>query len=461
MALAQQAEAPKIAALEGRILNAKTGQPLRRVNLTLRPNQTSGGGMISSGVAAAAPHTTSTDAEGKFRFERVDPGTYRLGADRQGFIRQEYGARQPMMPGTPLNLTAGQEMKDVTIKLLPHAVLTGHIFDEEGEAMARVQIQVWRRRYLLGKMQPMPMGGASTSDTGEFRIAQLSPGRYWVSATYRGRTMYLPPRYRRLSQRPCARCRSGSGTARHRYPPAKEPGVSGTWQGARLRPRAWAARDADAEGPLGRPVWRLLRRRGQCPGGRHVRTRRRAAGILLRGGNTMQGMMNVAAKVPVEIAKDHVEGVTIPLGTPVSLTGSLRVVGESQEKKSSVTGIRVQLSPMDGLAFNTPGANPREDGSFNIENLGPDKYRISAYNLPPGSWLQSVRTGDQEVLDTGLDLSGGSPASIQITLGRGTGQITGLVQAAEQKPAAGAMVALIAEPLQPERYDLNRVAWSD
>jgi len=171
--------------------------------------------------------------------------------------------------------------------------------------------------------------------------------------------------------------------------------------------------------------------------------------------------MNVAAKVPVEIAKDHVEGVTIPLGTPVSLTGSLRVVGESQEKKSSVTGIRVQLSPMDGLAFNTPGANPREDGSFNIENLGPDKYRISAYNLPPGSWLQSVRTGDQEVLDTGLDLSGGSPASIQITLGRGTGQITGLVQDAEQKPAAGAMVALIAEPLQPERYDLNRVAWSD
>jgi len=88
-----------------------------------------------------------------------------------------------------------------------------------------------------------------------------------------------------------------------------------------------------------------------------------------------------------------------------------------------------------------------------MANLAADKYRLFAYNLPTGTWRKSVRMGDQEVLDAVIDVTGGSPAQ-----GTGTGQISGVVQDAEQKQAAGAMVALLPDPFQPERFDLNRIA---
>jgi hypothetical protein len=98
--------------LAGRVVNAKTGEPVRRVNLTLRPFGAPG--MISAGpmpMAAAAPYAATTDAEGKFRIENVEPGSYRMMAERQGFVRQEYGARQNSMMGTTITVAPAQELK--------------------------------------------------------------------------------------------------------------------------------------------------------------------------------------------------------------------------------------------------------------------------------------------------------------------------------------------------------------
>lgn len=95
------------------------------------------------------------------------------------------------MVGTTINVAPGQELKDLSFKLTPQAVITGRVLDEEGEPLARAQIQVLRRRFFQGRQRTMPMGGGQTIDTGEFRVADLAPGRYWISATYRGRmTMF-------------------------------------------------------------------------------------------------------------------------------------------------------------------------------------------------------------------------------------------------------------------------------
>jgi Carboxypeptidase regulatory-like domain len=81
--------------------------------------------------------------------------------------------------------------------------------------------------------------------------------------------------------------------------------------------------------------------------------------------------------------------------------------------------------------------------------------------LPPGAWLQSVRAGDQDVTETGLDLSGGAAGPIQITLGLGGGVIEGVVNDAKSQPAPGSMVTLVPDPLKPDRYDLNRTSVTD
>jgi hypothetical protein len=187
--VAQQpaADAAKGAVITGQAVNSKTGEPVRRVSLTLRPmGSASGGGMMGPG--AAAPYAATTDAEGKYRIEKIEPGTYMLFAERQGFVRQQYGGPSTGMGlGTPLQIAAGQELKEINLKLIPHAVITGRVLDEEGEPVARVQVQAMRRRYMQGKAQLMPTGGGMTNDVGEFRLADLAPGRYWVSAMSQGR----------------------------------------------------------------------------------------------------------------------------------------------------------------------------------------------------------------------------------------------------------------------------------
>jgi hypothetical protein len=151
----------------------------------------------------------------------------------------------------------------------------------------------------------------------------------------------------------------------------------------------------------------------------------------------------------------------------MAITGGIRVDGDiqaleqGQGRKISFAGVRVQLTPIEGLGFNMPGSSAKEDGSFTIENVAPDKYRVMAYNLPAGMWVKSVRVGDQEVLENGADLSGGSAGPMQITLGTQTGQITGTVQNGQQQPAPGSMVTLMPDPIREGRTDLYRTVTTD
>src|SRR5207302_2560 len=147
----------------------------------------------------------------------------------------------------------------------------------------------------------------------------------------------------------------------------------------------------------------------------------------------------------------------LSLGTPVPLKGSIRIEKDADqpqqqdEKPISLAGVRVQLLVVDGVTFNTPMGLVKQDGSFMMENVGPDKYKIMVSGLPQGTWLKSIRTDDQDVLENGIDLTAGAPASVQITLGTGAGQVSGTVQDSKQHPAAGSFVTLFPDPMKEDR----------
>lgn len=476
-AFAQQATNPetpidpkKLGAIEGKVTNGITGEAQRRVNLTLRPT---GMQMGVSGTPSAppTPYAAVTDAEGKFRIERIDPGTYTLQAEKQGFVRQSYNARQTLGPSTPIVITSGLEMKEVNFKLTPHSIVTGRILDDEGEPLAGIVIQVLRSVRRQGKQQMVPAGGGQSLDTGEFRIANLSPGRYWLCATDRNRRMMM-----------------GEAPARNTGGKPEEELVTTYFPSsidqAGARPIELAAGqtlNAIDIRMKRAPVYRI---RGKVEGPAPLRDyrvmlmpreRTQFSGFLFNnsvmvkedgsfelGGatpgayeiavTTSNGIMRILGRAPVDIARDNVENIVLAVVPAISLRGQIRVDGKFE---GSFSGTRILLNT-ENLMFNNPNATADEKGAFTIENASPEKYRPILNGLPQGLWLKSIQSGGNEIIDSGLDLSSGASGPIEIILGVGTGTLTGTVMDAKQQPAGGIFITLLPEPLKEHRFDRLR-----
>lgn len=480
-------ERPTPAVLSGRVLNAKTGEPIRRANVVLRPfGSSSWTGSMVMAPPGAAPYAATTNAEGKFRIDAVEPGSYQIMAERQGFVRQTYGSRGGSMIGATIRVTPGQELKDLDIKMTPQAVVTGRVLDEDGEPLEHVQIQVLQRRYLEGRSRFMPSGGGQTTDTGEFRVADLRPGSYWISATY-------PYQMGMFGDAPA---RNASGKPEEKYVTTYYPGVTDP---AEARPVELVAGQELPGIDIRMQKARVYRIRGKVVSGAQLprslrvlllpRDRNVFIGFFGAGatvkpdgtfeiGNVQPGsyylsvlptqeMRHLVGKAPVDVTRENVENVTLTLGAGATLNGSIRIDGDStqleatQGKKITLEGASVQLTPLEGLAFNVPNTSVKGDGSFALENVGPERYRIHVFNLPQGLWLKSIRAGDREVLDTGLDLSAGPPSDLIIVLGLGAASITGTVLDDSQQPVSGSLVTLAPDSAKEERRDLYHVAPTD
>src|ERR1039458_4570497 len=170
--------------IEGQVFDVSTGQPLRKASVSLNPMRMSPG-------MAAAPHSTgaTADAAGKFTVSGMEPGQYRVNVSHTGFLNGQYNVRRPDGPGTPIELARGQKMTGVDFHLTPHGVIAGHMLDEDGDPLHGVQIQLLRMTYNRGHKQLQQYNGSNSNDLGEYRISGIVPGKYYLSATYRGRMM--------------------------------------------------------------------------------------------------------------------------------------------------------------------------------------------------------------------------------------------------------------------------------
>ena len=115
--------------------------------------------------------------------DELDPGRYSFSASRNGFITQSYSPDGSIRRATPLTLAKGQELKQLVFKLTPQAVISGRVLDEDGEPVADAFVQPMVFQYQRGRRQLVPDGGTSTNDLGEFRLHDLRPGKYIVSAS--------------------------------------------------------------------------------------------------------------------------------------------------------------------------------------------------------------------------------------------------------------------------------------
>ena len=161
------------------VIKAGTGEPLHKATVEAWPAVNRPGKDESQGG------TAETDAMGRFEMKGLAPGRYYLSAQHNGFVRQQYGQRTPEGPGAMLTLSSGQKVPDITFQMIPAAVITGHVYDEDGEPVVYAQVMAMHYAYINGQRQLVGNQAGQTNDLGEFRLFGLSPGQYFVQATLR------------------------------------------------------------------------------------------------------------------------------------------------------------------------------------------------------------------------------------------------------------------------------------
>jgi hypothetical protein len=163
------------ARIEGVVTQTGSGEPIANARLTLTHES-------GPGTSAAVPAVT-TDRSGKFLFQNLDAGTYKLAVKSNGYtdryLREDHGQRV----NGPIALVAGQALRDVVIRLTAAGNVSGLIRGPSGRPFPGISIELVRRGYSEdGIPEFVTLGSARTDDRGEYRIFWVPPGRYYVRA---------------------------------------------------------------------------------------------------------------------------------------------------------------------------------------------------------------------------------------------------------------------------------------
>jgi len=449
--------------LSGSVVDSVTGAPLNKVDLRAE--------LMDDTDSVAA--STTTDAKGNFTLVDLPSGKYRLKGVRNGYLDTYYGARQARSRGTPIALESGQEMKNLLVRLHPFGVIAGTVRDADGEPLSGAFIKLFRKHYDgpgHSKIE-LVVDDAKTDDLGQYRIADLEPGKYFIDAAPKNEgnaygfrspenhsvksdelpTALLPTMYPGVTDPAAARTvEVGSG--------ARLTGIDVTL--VRGRVFRVSGRVSAAEGLEVSNLW-LYPAVYPAIGFDNLslsfatETKNRTGDFEFRG--VPEGSYTLAARgdphqymARIPLAVDHdIEGVRMAVTSGTEVVGHISIDGGD---KTKLAGSPVHFYSSDGNG----GVNPpllREDNTFNV-HLYPDHYNVS---LDLSTLvIKSMRAEQADVYQDGLTASPGGKTSLEIVLAPEGARVDGAVYDHDDKPVAGATVVLIAESKLRSRSDSFR-----
>ncbi|HWU39604.1 MAG TPA: carboxypeptidase-like regulatory domain-containing protein, partial [Candidatus Acidoferrum sp.] len=421
-----------LCSVEGQVVNAVTGEPIRRASLLLMRSDP-----VPGETGPPTSYSTQSNSTGQFAMKDIEPGKYRLTVNRNGYVPFTYGARGPMQPGTTLSLIRQQHMADLALRLTPQAVITGRILDDEGEPVANARVALQSYRYINGRKQLTSsfLGGANTTnDVGEYRLFGVAPGKYYVSVTPMpvGQMFGVD--------------RSASTGPEEDYVPTYYPGAvdasaasqldvpaGGQLNGIDLilsKGRTVHVKGHITHGLSGRQNLSIFltprnpgammgpMRNNQVDAAGNFDIRHVTPGQYYLTVGLNEGGMSRQARVPVDVGGSNVEGLNIVIGPGITVKGYLRAEGDSATV--DLSNVRLNLQPREsgGIMFGPIGqGKPNADGLFEISSVAADRYNLFVSGLPSGAYVKAIRSDQVDVLASGLDItSGASPADIEIVI---------------------------------------------
>jgi protocatechuate 3,4-dioxygenase beta subunit len=472
---AAQASTPARATLVGIVTKDPSSEPVKKALIELIGESQSDGGN----------YTAITGVDGSFHIENILPGRYRMFVERTGY--REIDKHRPRNEGRVLSLAAGQEMKDLVIRLQAAAVIAGRVTDEDGDPMAEAQVSVLRRTFVAGRSRWEQAGAAHTDDRGEYRIPSLAAGSYFVSVT-------PPPDFRSLieagSDDTPAEVRRNAVAALDKvgnaYQTTYYPGTRDRGQAAPIQLRggddfpvnfsltpspSLTIRGSVVNLPGGSTATVMLQSKdfGLVLNGAEMRKdgsfeiRDVAPGaytILATVDNAAASMM---ARQSLQITS-AMEGLKLALQTLGSIRGRLRMeAGSAARADPSQMFLLLRSADGDDDALNAVSmeesfstlAHVNADGSFEWKNVPAGHYsvQISDASAMPDWFLKSIAAG-RDAGDSGFSVSSGT-TTLDLVASANGAVAEGIATNQKDEPVADAVVVAVPEARfrnRPERY---------
>ena len=508
--------------INGSVINSATGGAVAGAEVTLIDTNSPGtgygiGGVITgvlstvflqgtraptarvaetSAPGRPGPVMVTTGADGRFSFKQVNAGTFRITVASTGFARQEYGQRTVNGPGTPINLTAGSTVQDLTIRLTPTGTVSGRISDELGQPAVDVPVQLVRVAFSPQGKTFQAVGSTNVNDRGEYRLYGISPGSYYLLAGN--------------SPGPLGRPGRPSGLSTAVYALSFYPGVTDVSQAARIEVKSGSEVVADMR--VQRENTYRVRgrvidsRTGQAPpradislnyrnltggggGFSSAQSYNPATGTfelrdVIPGQYIVQAQIQEAnppgpstgavdfaarqaaiaarpsAQVPVYVQNSDVDGVVLTLTVASPIPGRVSLQGAALSTLANLDRIRVEIRPtVDGIANPPTPTAVAADGTFRIDNLREGSYQIRIVNLPQGFYVKSAFLGGTDILTDVFKFSGSTSGTLDVVVSSGTAQVNGGVIDGRNRPVPNILAVLV--PMQRNRADLYRIAETD
>lgn len=421
--------------IEGNVVSATNGQVLPRATVYLRNSQKRDD--ITSSRA---------DDHGHFIFQNIDEGKYEITAERQGFYYEF--RRGPLR--SPVEVKDGDHLKDVIVRLMPFAAITGRIVDEHEDPIEHVQVRLLATQYFRGHATLNNIGTTQTDDRGEYRLAGVRPGNYYLVAEYDAQ------RNRRNTFGPTVKSQQPETT----YPPLFYPFTTDLRQAQRLAVAAgsetfvkfafFSVPSVSMEGVVvngmtGEPVkqpqvavyW------GDMMGGVTRMVDVKADGTFKVEGigpgpftivaSATEGETNYSSVETIEVGSNGVKNLSIPVMPDFEIAGQIHL--DNADTERAMSRVSVEFAHLEKANHIFRVAADKPTYQFSSKLHPGDHYKITIPNLPDDYYLKQVLVSGHEAANADVSVFG-PHTEIDLLVSPSGGHIDGMALDNNHEPVS-------------------------